>query len=466
VTASDTNSAPLPDFEGVTIIEKLRSGPIADLYHAIQQPLGRPVLLKVLSSSILPSSPFAATLEREARLLAELHHPNVLHVHDFVRRGDRMWLVLEYVDGWTLEEVSAKSGKLAPASAAAIGLEVARALEHAHAHGVVHRDVQPKNVLVSKTGQIKLVNFAVAVDERLPTAPELLDGSESFGGPHYMSPEQILGEPADPRSDLFSLGVVLYQLLTGQRPFDAPDERSTTQRIRHDAPPPLARMTPGLPGSLERAVVRCLEKMPSDRFLSASELAQALEGVLAELDSDASTRARIRDALIDGGLLDRAPKSTGEPLRITAPAAPPTPLRRAVLGLVVCSGLIAIGGGVLSWANWRESRSHVGGARRLELAPNQPAYLRVVAEPWAHVHVDGQRVETTPFAKPIPLRAGTHYVRLEHPNAPVERRTVELVPGETVLIDVKMKVDKAALAASASRDAGTDAEPDAPPPSP
>jgi serine/threonine-protein kinase len=206
--------------------------------------------------------------------------------------------------------------------------------------------------------------------------------------------------------------------------------------------------------------------MPSDRFLSASELARTLEAVLTELDAEASPRAHVRAVLGDAGLLDVAPKSTGEPKKLAAATPASTPLRPAVMGLVVCSLLIAAGGAVLSWANWRESRSHVGGARRLELAPAQPAYLRVVAEPWAHVHIDGQRVETTPFAKPIPLRAGTHYVRLEHPNAPAERRTVELVPGETVLLDVKMKVDEAALAASSTRDAGPDVEADAPPPSP
>lgn len=468
MTGPDTSKAPEPEFEGVQIVEKLRSGSIADLYHGLQQPLGRPVLIKALSSSILPSSPFAATLEREARLLAELHHPNILHVHDFVRRGDRMWLVLEHVDGWSLDELLAKTGRLAPAPATAIALEIARALEHAHQHGIVHRDVQPRNVLVARRGQIKLVNFAVAVDERLPTAPELLDGSSAFGGPLYMSPEQILGEPADPRSDLFSLGVVLYEMLSGRRPFDAPDDRSATQRIRHDAPVPLARLVPTLPGSLERAVMRCLEKMPSDRFFSASELALALEAVLAEQDGG-SVREHVRRALEDAALIDAGPKSSGEPAPKLRTEAPPAPLRKAILGLAVCSALVVVGGAVLSWTAWRQGGHTVirGRSTRLELAPSRAAYLRVVAEPWAHVFVDGQKVETTPFARPIPLRAGTHYVRLEHPNAPTERRTVRLVAGETVLLDVKMSIDPRALlrsddAGAAPLEAGTDA----PPPSP
>src|SRR5690606_2401127 len=225
-----------PEFDGCQIVRKLQQGPIADVYHAIQQPLGRPVLIKALSSSILPSSPFAATLEREARLLAELHHPNILHVHDFVRRGDRMWLVLEFVDGWTLDELLSRQVELAPTAVAAIALEVARALEHAHQHAVIHRDVRPGNIVVSRRGSVKLVNFAVAVDERLPTAPELLDGATAASGPAYMSPEQILGAPPEPRSDLFLLGSVLYELLSHKRPFADEGSRSATQRIRHDPP--------------------------------------------------------------------------------------------------------------------------------------------------------------------------------------------------------------------------------------
>jgi serine/threonine protein kinase len=131
----------LPQFDDAEIVARLQTGPIAELYHAIQKPLGRPVMIKALAASILPSSPFAATLEREAQLLAELHHPNVLHLYDFVKRGERMWLVLEFVDGWTLEHVLRQAERLSSAAVTAVALEIARALEHAHSRSVVHRDV-------------------------------------------------------------------------------------------------------------------------------------------------------------------------------------------------------------------------------------------------------------------------------------------------------------------------------------
>ncbi|HEX9622460.1 MAG TPA: serine/threonine-protein kinase [Polyangiaceae bacterium] len=435
--------------EGLEIVEQLRAGPIADFYVAKQEPLGRKVFVKTLSPSILPSSPFAATLRREARLLASLDHPNVLRVHDFVCRDDGMWLILEYVDGWDLERVLKNNGKLEQGVAAAVALEVARALEHSHTHGIIHRDVQPRNVLLSRRGTVKLVNFAVATDERMPTAPELFEGESALVAPAYLSPEQILGEPADPRSDLFSLGVVLYQMLTGKLPFSVEDDRSTTQRIRHDAPPPLRRSVPGVLSRLERIVERCLEKLPNDRFASARELRKSLEVALEEL-GDASTLRWIARGLGAAGLGAEAPaapsqRPPGSSILERPSLAPP--LRGLFLGFL----LIIAGGSAIQLAVPREQRGVARGAEPLELLPSERAYLRVVAEPWAHVSVDGQRVDTTPFAAPIPLQAGTHYVRLEHPNAPTERRTVQLTAGQTVLLDVKLEV--IAPSPSVARDA-------------
>jgi serine/threonine-protein kinase len=438
-----------PRFDGCEIVERLHSGPLSELYRAVQRPLGRPVLIKAIGASILPSSPFAASLEREARLLAELDHPNIVSLHDFVRKDERMWMVLEHVDGWSLEEVSKKAQKLEPAAAVAIALEVARALGHAHDKGISHRDVRPRNVLLSRHGKVKLANFAVASDERMATAPELLDHGASYVGPAYMSPEQILGEPADPRSDLFSLGVVLYELLAGERPFKAPDERNESLRIRSEPAPSLGRRVPSLPPAVERVVQRCLEKMASDRFQSATELSEILEQVARDLGIR-DTAEVVRQALAEAGLTARsaAPKLSTRPRPVTKAPESMT-LAHASAGLFLGFVLLATGLTVLQLVT-RRGEAKVGaqgGRGRLELLPQTVSYLRVVAHPWAHVIVDGQFVDTTPFARPIPLGAGTHYVRLEHPNAPAERRTVQLAPGETLLIDVSLKV--APLAADA-----------------
>ena len=430
-------------FDGCEVVKKLSTGPITDLYHAIQEPLGRPAFIKALGSSILPSSPFAASLEREARLLAELDHPSILKVYDFVRRGERMWLVLEYVDGVTLEDVLKKTKRLPEAFACAVALSVCRALAHAHAHGVVHRDVQPKNILIASDGSLKLANFSVAFDERLPTAPELLEGGTGYGGPSYMSPEQILGERADGRSDLFSLGVLLYEMLSGERPFDGPDDRSTSLRIRRDPVPPLSKKAPGIDAALERFTQRCLEKMPSDRFDSTSEALAILEAAARDLGAEPSAPL-LRDTLVRARLVE------GSPLKgVTARQAGQRHRQReggvgfAVTGLFFALALIIVGGAAIQIVSGKSAggaQATAQAGRRLELLPAGRSFLRVVAHPWAHVIVDGQEVEITPFARPIPLSPGSHYVRLEHPNAPVERRTIELTPGETLLLDVTLKV--------------------------
>jgi serine/threonine-protein kinase len=443
-------------FDGCEVVKKLSTGPITDLYHAIQEPLGRPAFVKALGSSILPSSPFAASLEREARLLAELDHPNILKVYDFVRRGERMWLVLEYVDGASLEELMQKSRKLPEPFACAVALEICRALSHAHAHGVVHRDVQPKNVLLAKDGSVKLANFSIAFDERMPTAPELLEGGTGYGGPSYMSPEQILGERADGRSDLFSLGVLLYEMLSGERPFDGPDDRSTSLRIRRDPVPPLAKKAPGISPALERVTQRCLEKMPSDRFDSSAEACAALESAARELGAE-PTAGLVHDTLVRARLVEGSLQARGSAQRSRQREGR---LGIAVSGLFFALAMIVSGGFTIQLLSGKSISASVGAqapGRRLELLPGGRAFLRVVAHPWAHVVVDGQEVEITPFARPIPLSVGSHYVRLEHPNAPVERRTIELAPGETLLLDVTLKVTPPKPSASTTQGVGRSA---------
>jgi eukaryotic-like serine/threonine-protein kinase len=429
----------LPSFEGCEAVEKIHAGPIADLYRCRQQPLGRPVLIKALGSSILPSSPFAATLEREARVLAALDHPSIVAIHDFVRREDRMWLVLEHVQGHALDEIIGRSKRLPVSAAIAIVRAVARALAHAHERKIVHRDVQPRNVVVADGGSVKLTNFSVASEERLPTAPELLDGGSNLSSLAYQSPEQILGEPPDPRSDLFSLGAVLFELVTGEPPFGARNDPSVAQRIRNDPLPPLARFGEHSAG-LERVIQRCLQKLPIDRFQNATELDEAL-AELAECPSD--ERKAVQSALSAAGFSKAetapAPRKAGAKTFALWQVS-------AFFGIALLALVAGFSGIRLSAARSDKGAATKAGQGKLELVPQPAGYLRVVAQPWAHVHVDGELVDTTPFARPIPLAPGLHYVRLSHPQAVDERRTISLSSGETVVLDVSMKVPSSALA--------------------
>ncbi|MGH7439155.1 MAG: serine/threonine-protein kinase [Polyangiaceae bacterium] len=439
--------ADLPAIEGFRVVEEIGAGALSTVYKAIEVSIGRAVAIKVLRSTIAPTSSFAAQLEREARVLGELCHPNIGLLHRYVRDESRMYLVLEFIDGHSLADLLKKRPTVPPDAAAMIGAFVARGLAHAHERGIVHRDIKPANVLVSNHGDVKIFDFGIAsrvnpspedaasVDP-LALGPRRVEDVSAFGTPAYMSPEQILGETVDARSDVFSLGIVLYQMLCGARPFERGDEtdaRPAALRIRRDPPVPLYRRAPDVPPALERIVMRAIEKLPVDRFQSAEVMAEQLADI-------ATTRTGLRgERIVAQGLqlLGLAPGPE------SAAGAPPAQRTRASVRLAVAGlgalGLLAAGGGIAIEA----SATHDGeaaGARPLELTPGGPGFLRVLATPWAEVWVDGQRIDFTPFARSIPLLPGVHYVTLVHPSAPVEKRTLTIVRGETRTLDVVMGV--------------------------
>jgi serine/threonine-protein kinase len=430
--------------EGYRVISELGSGALSTLYKAAQEPLGRTVVLKVLKQTIDPMSPFAAQLEREAHVLASLSHPNVAMLFDFVKKDGQMVLVLEYVEGWSLATVTSKASRLASEVVAAIGAEIASGLAHAHARGIVHRDVKPANVILSKRGEVKIADFGIAQRERLPSAPEPLtkiDEAAAFGTPAYMSPEQILGEVIDARSDIFSLGVVLYQLLCGARPFergDEKDKRAAAQRIRRDPPIPLHRRAPEVPRALERIVMRMLEKLPIDRYAAADSVATQLQEFVQSRtrarNSDLVLRALARSGLVPGAAAERESVALDVQARRAS-------VRPTLVGLAIVFGLIVASGAIVQLTARSSAHRVMAGDRPLELVPREPGFLHVLATPWAEVWVDGQRIDVTPFAHAIPLPPGTHYVVLKHPNAPPEKRQVQITSGEPLTIDVNMALD-------------------------
>ncbi len=424
------------------VLEELGSGALSTVYKAIEEPIGRTVALKVLKDTIAPTSPFAKHLEREAQMLAELCHPNIGLLYAFVKTDTRLYLVLEFVDGFSLATLLGKRPAVPPDGVAAIGSAVARGLAHAHSRGIVHRDIKPANVMTSLRGDVKIFDFGIA--QRTPNAdtlsPTRADDAAAFGTPAYMSPEQILGESVDGRSDIFSLGIVLYQLVCGARPFERGDEtdrRPAANRIRRDPPIPLHRRAPDVPHALERIVMRAIEKLPVDRFQAAEVMAEQLEE-FARARSGLRSEKLVVNALEHAGLVaPRAAEGTRAPAQSRRAS-----VRRAIAGLAVLGGAAVVGGTAIQATANREGEP--AGARPLDLTPASPGYLRVLATPWAEVWVDGQRVDVTPFARAIPLPAGKHYVTLVHPNAPIEKRTVSIATSETFTIDVVMAVGELA----------------------
>ena len=430
----------LPNIEGFRILAELGSGSLSTVYKAVD-PLGRTMALKILRATIAPSSPFAAQLEREARVLSELNHPNIGLLYAFEKTDARMYLVLEFVDGVSLATLLKKRSNVPPDSVAAIGAAIARGLAHAHERGIVHRDIKPANVLVSRSGQVKIFDFGIAQRASSADGPAgftemRLDDVAAFGTPAYMSPEQILGESVDARSDIFSLGVVLYELVCGARPFERGDETdrmTTAHRIRRDPPIPLHRRAPDVPVALERVIMRAIEKLPADRFRSAEILSERLEELTIARSGLRGEKLVMR-ALVHAGLVAPGDAPGAAIPKRKARAS----LRPAIAGVAALGAVAIAGGAALQATAHREGQA--AGARPLELVPTAPGYLRVLATPWAEVWIDGQRIDETPSARRVSLSPGMHYVTLIHPNAPVEKRTISLTSGETRTVDVVMAV--------------------------
>jgi hypothetical protein len=439
-----------PDFEPYVSLGRIDTGPTCDVYLARHASLERLVWIKVLREHVPLTSPFAARLTREGQFLARLDHVNVIDIVDCVRRPPRLWLVLEAIDGWTLADVIAQVRRAAGAESrfagleargvAALGLQIARALAHTHEAGILHGALWPQHIIVSKHGLCKLSGFSLAESLERQREPASIESEPGAFEPAYLSPEQVREEPLDERSDLFSLGVVLYELLAGHRPFQSAGDASTARAIRRDAPEPLVQKNPEVSPELERIVQRCLEKQRERRFDSAGQLVRALEHVLGS-EALADLNPMVARALGAAGLpvpsAAPSPRTRADELRQLAAARG---LRQSLTGLFATSALLLLGGAALHV--WLDAESR--GPRQAERAGSAPerGELLVVAHPWAHVFVDGEKFETTPFATPLQLGAGVHHVRLEHPSALPERREIELRPGERIVLEVSMRIEQ------------------------
>jgi len=256
------------------LVRLLGKGGMGSVYLAEHLFLRRPVAIKILSRDHSADAEETARFEREAVAAARLDHENIVRIYDVDEEDGRPFLVMEYVDGEDLDDLIRRKGPLAVRPAIEIMREVARALEHAHAAGVVHRDIKPANVLLRKDGRVKITDFGLArqVGER-----ELGPDGTVLGTPFYISPEQAQGLPADGRSDIYSLGVTFYQALTKRRPFEGRTPDSVVRKhLDGNRPSPRARR-PGLARSVELIVRRMIALKPEDRYSTAKALRRDLE---------------------------------------------------------------------------------------------------------------------------------------------------------------------------------------------
>lgn len=266
------------------IREELGRGMMGVVYKAHDPVLGRAVALKTIRAALAVSEKDRGAFEQrfltEARSAARVSHPAIVVVYDVGRDSETavLYIALEYLVGRTLEETTAQSGGMNWSDALRIVAVVARALHHAHAQGVIHRDVKPANIMLLPSGEPKIMDFGIA---KLEEGFNLTSTGEFFGTPFYMAPEQALGKAVDGRTDLFSLGSVAYTLLTGRRPFQADSIPTILARVAYKDPPPPSRLVAGLPSDLDDVLARAMAKSPDDRYPSGNAMAEDLEDILA-----------------------------------------------------------------------------------------------------------------------------------------------------------------------------------------
>ncbi len=357
--------------ERYEIIDRVGSGGMADVYKARDQRLNRYVAIKILKQEYSNDAKFVSKFRGEAQSVAGLSHPNIVNVYDVGEDDDLYYIVMELVEGITLKKFIEKKGRLDVNEAIGIGVQIAQGMQAAHDNNIIHRDIKPQNIIISKEGKVKVTDFGIA---KAATSNTIT--SNAMGSVHYISPEQARGGYSDEKSDIYSLGVTLYEMLAGKVPFEG--DSTVTVALAHiqEEASALDEMDPEIPHSLAKIIMKCMQKKPDMRYMTASALIVDLKRALAEPDGEYVIISDVADnspTIVldkeDVSHLKEAPRAIAEPEEKKGEAAEEMdedaidPKLERILK--ICSGVVAVIivffvilliGNVLGW--WGGGRSH------------------------------------------------------------------------------------------------------------
>jgi serine/threonine-protein kinase len=337
--------------ERYVIKRKLGSGGMADVYLAEDQELGRRVALKLLNERHAADEQFVERFRREAQSAAGLNHPNIVSIFDRGRAEGTYYIAMEYLDGRTLKELLVRNGPTPIPIAIDYARQILGALSFSHRNGIVHRDIKPHNIIVGRDGRLKVTDFGIARSG----ASQMTEAGSIVGTAQYLSPEQARGAPVDPRSDLYSLGIVMYEMLTGKVPFTGDTPVEIAMKHLSQVPDPPSKLRPEVPHDLDAVVMRALAKDPDQRYASAEEMEADLARVARGVAVSHETEEAMTQVLSGAGVSSAATMVTrprGAALPPPPAYRPPTPFYdydepsagRSLWPWLLALGLIILGG--------------------------------------------------------------------------------------------------------------------------